>query len=644
MPLLRCLVTLAVLMLCSAGARATLPQSLCSDPAQARTDLLETPPATPLPADSLAQLLACEINPTDGRWLALAETLLNAGAALETPDQQGRPPLLQVLALAASGDDSGDGTSINVYRDMARLLLARGADPLAVDNDGTSALHLAVAEPDAAVTELLLDLSADPLARDTNNVSALGRAAGLPGNLATFERLLAHTLAERDPDSLDLEALARRALTVHDHGKLNLLLQLRGDMALDPEAMTMTLAVALWQGAPLPVAQRLQAGGADVRQLHDLGGGDLAWRLASQGRPAELDWLLEAGFELNRLPDSGFPPLYFAHEAATELLLQRGADVTLSAAEEGSIAASLIDPPAPFDDGGKSLTREKLALLLAAGYPPDLQDPQQRTALEHAVRRGNLWLAQHLLNAGADPTLNSAGLPSLLPLALIQGRVPLIQLLLRHLPDHAERHPRLLLDYLGQSAAPNALVVETLLVAGAPTEVTNRQGDTPLLVAARRQWWSLATLMLDYGANGEAINHQGCTLRCFEWAMPDDVHQRLAPWLGRDSHWRPPAANTRPLAFFTLALTPALAVWLLALGVRLQQRRRLLPPTLWLGAALVSTVLGGGALFFDCQPCVASSTATQLAISAGFGLVTLLAGLAATRARREGHAPTPPHP
>lgn len=615
------------LLLYSASAHANLIEAVCDSPeavyaaleAGAAEETLEQAALD----SALITLIQCGHDAQDPRWLDAAQALLNAGASAAAEGDEELGPLpLTLLSL------SGGVQEINFYRDLARLLLAKGADPLSPGEDGNTPLHLASGEGDAAVTELLLELGADPMSRNNEGTSVLGAAAGRPDNLATFEKLLNQVLSNRDPDSLDLEALARRALTIHDHGKLNLLLQLDEAIVLPAEPMTMTLAVALWQGAPLPVAQRLAQAGADVALLPEQGGGDLAWRLASLGHESELDWLLTQGFDINRLPDSGIPPLYYASEQATKVLLAHGADVTLSSADLPPLAAALAAPPAPFDDGGESLTQTKLQQLLDAGYPVNLKDSDGLTALEHAVREETLWLAQALLRAGADPLSNSLGQASLLPLALQSDRLPLTQLLLRAIPDHAQRHPDLLLNYLSSADEVDPVVVEALLVAGTPLAARTDRGDNALLVSARLQHWNVVSMLLRYGADPLAANYQGCTLRCFEWSMPDPVRRELAAWLGGTPPWQPPALTSQPRSFFALAMVPVTALWLLWLAWRLHQRQTLMPPTLMFAASVISGILAGGALFFECDPCLLPAGKPQVAATATIALAFMILFLA----------------
>jgi ankyrin repeat protein len=614
-------------LLAAAPLQAALSDDLCQLDTDLSSALAEAPPETLAPA--LMALFRCPLAADDSRAMTRVRQLLDAGADPAFADPTGNSPLhaaLEHIAAPSTG-------AVHFYRDAARLLLARGADPLALRDDGMTPLQLAAREANGQVSQLLLDLGADPTAAAQDTRSALEIAATSTDNLDTFALLLRTAESDTPLAEDTLAQLATLAAARHDHGKLNLLLQRQPTLTIERTDATASLARALWQGAPLEVARRLASAGADPVALPTMGGGDLAWRLATLGREAELDWLLEQGYPLNQLPQSGIPPLFYADTDATRLLLARGADPALPSATLGPTAAALTPPQAPFNEGGTIIRPDKLALLLEAGYPPDLKDPQGRTALEHAVRADAHWLSRALLRAGASPLPSSDGNASLLPLAVTHTRVTTLQLLLRRIEDATSRHPGLLLDALaGDSIDP--LVVEALLVAGFDTEQRNARGETPLLLAARQQQWPLVSMLLRYGADPQSVNSAGCTLQCYEWSMPDPVYRQLAPLLGHEpARWQPPTVDQRPAGFFALSLVPLLAAWLLLSGWRLARHEPLAGPGSWMLAGAVSGTLTGGALFYQCQPCVLTDPWGQMTIT---GTVALLVfGLLAWRQTRQ---------
>ncbi|RYP73942.1 hypothetical protein DL769_004113 [Monosporascus sp. CRB-8-3] len=77
----------------------------------------------------------------------------------------------------AEGDQALHFAAENGYEDVARLLLDKGADITAKDNDGWTPLHYAARYGHEAVTRLLLDKGADITAKDNNGWTPLHCAA-----------------------------------------------------------------------------------------------------------------------------------------------------------------------------------------------------------------------------------------------------------------------------------------------------------------------------------------------------------------------------------------------------------------------------------------------------------------------------------
>lgn len=579
------------LLLASMFSPATLAaiDPLCELPASADPVQLAPYAAETLP---LHRLLRCDWPAEQPPQAAHLPALLDAGAEINASDERQQSALLVALHKLR------DQPAVH-WRDAALLLLSRGAPVRQPDIDGLTPLHLAVTDSEPILTRELLAAGADRLARDNRSRLALEyaiRHGSHPHNFGMLLDASASELADEERELL-LEQLiqARRADLVDQW------LQRAATLELDPIDASQLLVEYLWHGGNVEGAERFWRAGADPLLVHSQGGGDLAWRLATNGQLAELDWLLAGGYPINALPASGYPPLYYANLDASRLLLARGADPNLSSREHGSPASALSAPPPPFDEGGDTLSAAKLTLLLQHGLKPDQRDQQGRTALQIAVEANALWLVQALLAAGADPTLTDDDSASLLPRALAGGRLPMVQAIIRQLPDLRERHPLLLHHYAG-SPAPQPELAEALLVAGLSADLAGSAGETALLRAARLQHWPLVRLMLRYGANPDHANPQGCTLHCYSWAMPDALRHQVRGTTDAP-HWQWPALSTNAAGFFALGVSPMLALWLVHLGISLARRRSLWPGSLWMVFAITVTVALGAALFYDCRPC-----------------------------------------
>jgi len=567
----------------------------------------------PLP---LHLLLNCPLNTPEQLPLNWLEQLLDAGISAELLDDTGRSALHVALQQLSRQPDLA-----SFYQDSASLLLSRGAPSGLADYAGIRPLHLASAETDGRISGELLAMGADPLRRDNSGQHALDHALRYPDNSTTFALLLNTVAADLSDDDRELlvEALIQRQRV----DLIATLLARFPSTKLDPVDASRALAVLLWQGARQDVAERFWQAGADAELVFSQGGGDLAWRLATLGHDDELDWLLAAGFPLNRLPESGFPPLFFANGHASAALLRRGAEVNLSSRSHGTVAAAFISPPAPFDEGGVSLDSSRLEQLLQAGLDPNRRDGQGLTALERALDADQLWLVQALLKAGADPTRAASGERSLLPKALASGRLPTIQSIIRALPKVADLHPLLLLDYVG-STQPDSAVVEALLVAGLSPNMAGAAGETALLRAARLQRWPLVSLLLRYGADADRLNEQGCSLHCYSWSMPESLQNTLRG--GPAPSWQWPNISLHPSAFFALSLSPMLALWLATVAVALARRRPLWPALLWMFFSASAAMLISSALLYQCDPCLINDTAQQHYLSMALAAMLFILG------------------
>ncbi|MCB1837225.1 MAG: ankyrin repeat domain-containing protein [Alcanivoracaceae bacterium] len=607
-----------------AAAEDNLLDVVCQGSEAIRAALVAGAPAdveTGRGENALHRLFRCGVAANDPAFDQAVRLLLDAEVPLDALDAQGRTPLHAALESVSEQD-----TSVNLYTDGARLLLARGANPQSADNAGTQPLHLAAAEPRGDVTQLLLDLGADPAATDNAGYTPLWYALAADNNLATFTLLW-----QQQADTLDaeqIEQLATLAANRQRHDMLNLLLQQQPQLVLPTPAMTRTLEHALWQGSALPTLERLVAAGADATSLQASASRDLAWRLAMLGRESALAWLVAQGWDPNQPGADGYPSLYFADANATALLLAQGADPNVAVpAGAGTLLVPTATPPTHYGLDTAPRGQARSAALLAAGYQPG-HDGQGRSDLMLAVQTGDLWLVRRLLEH-QPPDRDAAH--ALLGDALAQGRLPLLQTLLRALPREA-LDASVVSDYL-RSGAPDPLLVEALLVAGASLAPAASGEEPPLLLAARLQQWPVVEKMLAYGADTSVLNAQGCSLRCYEWSMPETLQQQLAP---TDKHaWQMPTLDQRPSGFFALALTPLLLLWLLELGWRLARHQPLWKPSLWMAASALTAILVGAALFYQCDPCVIDNDARQLALTAAVGVITWSLKLA----RRQRRAP-----
>ncbi len=554
-------------------------------------------------ATPLHRLFRCGHPPALGAAQELTAELLRAGADPDRADASGRTPLHAALA----GIRFRAGTR-DFYRSGARTMLEHEADPERADDNGVTPLLLAAGEPEGRLTGLMLALDADVDTVDHRDRTALWEAAGRPDNAATFSMLLeagADPLIAPEGGASTLE----RVLDDGDWRKLDALLRVLPNAVLPEQRGTSLLAEALWDGAGQQTLERFLEAGANPLALAEQEFGDLAWRLAEQDRVTLLDRLLELGLDINEVPASGLAPLVPASADAAGILLERGADLTLTGPAGGTALVPPTGAPARFLSHLDPPGRDKARLLLDAGYPPDLRDHHGRTALESAVQHNQLWLVRELLDAGADPAIQSTEHASVLPLALVHDRLPMLRALTGALDDPAGKHPELLTRYLEQGGR-DAAVVEWLLLQGFSTEYRDPGGNTPVLLAARAGQDALVDMLLDYGAEREVVNYSGCDLACYRRDGPDATAAV-------------PRIEQAPAAFYALALAPALILYLVLMGLRLHRNQPLTGLTLRGLAALALAVPVSASLFYRCDPCLVQGD-QQLYVSALLALTLFL--------------------
>jgi len=112
--------------------------------------------------------------------LAFIRTLLEIGADPNLPVNDGFPPL--IAALSCTRQAPGSTPRRDVY-EIVQLLLTHGADPNQRGINDYTALHMAVAEHNAAAVRILLDAGADVQLRtridDYETAAEMATRAGL---------------------------------------------------------------------------------------------------------------------------------------------------------------------------------------------------------------------------------------------------------------------------------------------------------------------------------------------------------------------------------------------------------------------------------------------------------------------------------
>lgn len=252
--------------------------------------------------------------------------LLDMGADIELRNARGRTPLLS----AAWGLDSG--TSMEYRRRTFELLLARGADIQAADEEGKTVLHytLEAARVAPEFVRVVLEHGADPNALTEYGASPLMRAARSV-HLPSIELLLEH-----GADASVKTPFGDALLSAVDHA------------VFDHEREALPAVVA-----------RLRAAGAPLDGVDEDTGVTLLIAAARVGDASLLEASLEAGADVSAVDWHGRGALHTAaargHLECVRLLLQASAP-TDQPDEDGELPAqvakddairALLPPPPP---------------------------------------------------------------------------------------------------------------------------------------------------------------------------------------------------------------------------------------------------------------------------------------------------------
>ncbi|XP_042305064.1 ankyrin repeat and SOCS box protein 14 isoform X2 [Sceloporus undulatus] len=274
------------------------------------------------------------------------------------------------------------------------FLLLNGFNPDVRNEEGDSALIVAIKHNSYEIASLLIQFGADVNLQCINKRTALHEAARL--GLKDIVELLLCSKADPDPrSSYGLTPLALAAQNGH----------------------TEILEILLHKGVNV------------LSQASDCA--SILFEAAGGGNPDCVSLLLEYGADANVPKHSGHLPIHRAAYRGHFLALQILVPVT----HYSAIKESGISPVHSAAAGGHP---QCLEFLLKSGFDANFMlhqrirkgyDDERKSALYFAVSNGDITSAQLLLEAGALPNQDPV---NCLQLALRMGNYELISLLLRH--------------------------------------------------------------------------------------------------------------------------------------------------------------------------------------------------------------------
>jgi ankyrin repeat protein len=150
--------------------------------------------------------------------------------------------------------------------------------------------------------------------------------------------------------------------------------------------------------------------------------------------------------------------------------------------------------------------------------------PDGRTPLQMAAADGREVFVRQLLARGADPLAKGPDGRNALESALLSGRVQVVPLLV---PRGAKLDASALLLLVVEHGTRDRDVLGFLVQRGAYLETRNAAGDTPLLIAVRRNDRVLVRHLLDRGADPFVTDAGGHSALAIAEAMKHEDVARL---------------------------------------------------------------------------------------------------------------------
>ncbi|MDR1804295.1 MAG: ankyrin repeat domain-containing protein [Treponema sp.] len=490
-----------------------------------------------------------------------ARSLFSGRVNVNETDSQGKTP----LHYAAENKDSV----------LAAFFLALGANVDAVDNDQRTPLSISAEKLDAPTAKILAAAGA--------NIHYPMRNSGSPARVAVRENgdLLSALLNQSSLSSVDSSGrtILHIAAEAGNSAAVETILRAGNNpFGKDREGKTaLDLAFERTDSRNhAAVAERLILAGAvsdhpiysyfapaakdSNYDLRNADGMAPLHYMAREGYMGYLSFALERGANVNIKNASGASPLHEATRAGNfgviEKLLDSRAEINTQDAKGNSVLHIAGPSGAGFD---------YVSLLLSRGANPNLRDEHGDSPLHVAMLLNKSSdVVRALLAAGADVTIRNLDGKTPLYLAVEKARADKIPLLLNYNADIFA------VDNNGVTPFEKALDVDPNLVAYMITDKTvlqndsngntilhltvregsniaivnailsrnvsvvnarNKEGDTSLTIAVRKDNEAAGTLLLNKGADIFAVNAKGESPLSLTFPPPESRSSDLKRWM-----------------------------------------------------------------------------------------------------------------
>ena len=395
------------------------------------------------------------------------------------------------------------------HLELCRLLLARGAQVSAALANGSTALHNAACAGDYTISRLLLDQGADVhgVAYGMTPLDGAIKSGCLPLIQELYQRGAGAGENEEDRDARVFTALHRGFWPV-----ARWIMEMGAVKAGRTRYGKTLLSAAVEGGAGREQIAWLLERGEDIQAIGLPDNRTALHTAASSGNGEAAQILLERGADREARDEQGYTPLHLAarggHADTLRLLLRAGANreaqdrsghtPLFNAAETGQTEAIQI-----LLDAGANIEAHAsdgvTPLLRATGFA---SYPARQDALTDAARL--------LLERKADPNVVSRRGVTPLLAALQNRQLSLIPLLLQCGADVARAETAAKISLLPLAAPWHSIEPARLLLdAGAAVDGRDRLDKTALMIATYYNDKPLMALLLERGADPNAVTKKG---------------------------------------------------------------------------------------------------------------------------------------